>query len=188
VEKLVLVQCWIRRKQRLWSALGNSLMTQRPYLRRRLYETEQVRDVDTRARSSASVLAPQRVDQAVGSRSFFETERGRGGCARGRSSGDGYGPQRVVQAIGARHLSETERGRDGDTRTRSSAIVLLAPQRVDQAIGSRSFCVTERGRDGFARASSSGVGHGPQMVVQAIGALPRVRERIPAWKSSPAWQ
>ncbi len=108
-EKLVLVQCCIRRKQHLWSALGNSLMTQRPYLRRRLYETEQARDVDTRARSSAIVLAPQRVDQAIGSRSFCETERGRDGYARASSSGVGYGPQRVVHANGARHLSETER-------------------------------------------------------------------------------
>mgnify|MGYP000034403838 CR=1 FL=1 len=133
-EKLVLVQCWIRRNQHLWSALGNSLMTQRPCLRRRLYETEQVRDVDTRARSSASVLAPQRVDQAIGSRSFCETERGRDGYARASSSGVGYGPQRVVQAIGARHLSETERGRDGDTRTRRSGVG-HGPQMVVQAIG-----------------------------------------------------
>ncbi len=51
-EKLVLVQCCIRRKQHLWSALGNSLEPLRPYLRMRLYETEQVRHVDTRARSS----------------------------------------------------------------------------------------------------------------------------------------
>ena len=121
--KLVLVQSRIRRKQHLWSALGNSLGTLRPCLRMRLYETEQVRDVDTRASSSAVVLAPQRVDQAIGSRSFCETERGRYGYARASSSGVGYGPQRVVQAIGARHLSETERGRDGDTRTRSSGVV-----------------------------------------------------------------
>ena len=152
-EKLVLVQCRIRRQQHLWSASGNSLAFLRPHIRMRLYETEQVRDVDTRASSSAIVLAPQRVDQAIGSRSFCETERGRYGYARASSSGVGYGPQMVVQAIGARHLSETERGRDGDTRTRRS-----------------------------------GVGHGPQMVVQASGALPRVRERIFAWKRIPAWQ
>ncbi len=133
-EKLVLVQCWIRRKQHLFHALGESLETLLPHLRMRLYETDQVRDVDTRASSSGVVLAPQRVDQAIGSRSFGETERGRDGYARARSSRVGYGPQRVVQAIGARHLSETERVRDGDTRTRRSGVG-HGPQMVVQAIG-----------------------------------------------------
>ena len=143
-EKLVLAQCLIRRKQHLWSALGNSLGTLRPCLRMRLYKTdaEQVRDVDTRASSSAVVLAPQRVDQAIGSRSFCETERGRYGYARASSSGVGYGPQRVVQAIGARHLSETERGGDGDTRTRRSGVG-HGPQMVVQAIGALPR-ITER--------------------------------------------
>ncbi len=100
-EKLVLVQCCIRRKQHLFHALGNSLRTLRPCLRMRLYETDQVRDVDTRARSSGFALAPQRVAQAIGARHLSETERGRDGDTRTRRSGVGHGPQMVVQAIGA---------------------------------------------------------------------------------------
>ena len=97
-EKLVLVQCRIRRQQHLWSALGNSLALLRPCLRMRLFETEHV---DTRASSSGVVHAPQRVVQAIGARRLSETERGRDGDTRARSSGVWHGPHVVVQAIGA---------------------------------------------------------------------------------------
>ena len=100
-EKLVLVQARIRRKQHLWSALGNSLETLRPHLRMRLFETEHVRDGDTRASSSVVVHAPQRVVQAIGARHLSETERGGDGDTRARSSGVGHGPRIFVQAIGA---------------------------------------------------------------------------------------
>ena len=50
-ENLVLNQHKIRQKQRLWSALGESLLRLHPRLRARLSETDRVRDDDEPARA-----------------------------------------------------------------------------------------------------------------------------------------